>query len=98
MPAYLETLGEGKFIVRGELDFGTVEALWQQANGQFQAYPSVRIDLSAVDRADSAGVALLVEWLREAKARGQSLQFVNTPAQMLAIFRVTDLEDLLPLT
>ena len=97
MPAQFEACGAGAFAVRGELDFGAVEALWRETEERFREQPPLRIDLGGVSRADSAGVALLVEWLREARARGQDLRFVNVPAQMLAIIRVADLEDLLPL-
>ena len=97
MQAHLEAHGIGQFAVQGELDFDTIEVLWREARIKFGKQPFLRIDLGGVRRADSAGVALLVEWLREAKAQSQELCFVNVPAQMLAIIRVTGLEDLLPL-
>jgi phospholipid transport system transporter-binding protein len=98
MPAFLETLGVGLFAVQGELDFDTVETLWREAGARFREQPFLRIDLKAVKCSTSAGVALLVEWLREARTRGQELHFVNIPPQMFAIIRVADLEDLLPLS
>ena len=55
-----------------------------------------RVDLGGVRRSNSAGVALLVEWLREAQQRQQVLLFTNVPAQMRAIIEVVDLETLLP--
>jgi len=50
-----------------------------------------------VQRSDRAGLALLVEWLREARQTGQSVRFFNMPAQMLAMARVSGLDQVLPL-
>lgn len=97
MPAQLEARDTGEFVVRGELNFDSVVPLWQQAAQQFQEQPLLRIDLGQVSRSDSSGVALLVEWLRQAKERKQDLQFVNVPPQMLSIIQVADLDKLLPL-
>jgi len=38
---------------------------------------------------------VLVDWLASAKARGSSLGYEGIPAQMLAIARISNLEDLL---
>jgi phospholipid transport system transporter-binding protein len=48
-----------------------------------------------VQSGDSAGIAVLIEWLATAQARGTTLRYENVPAQMLAIARISDLEDLL---
>ncbi len=53
------------------------------------------IDLSGVTEGDSAGVAVLVELVSVAAASGMGLRYENVPAQMLAIARISDLEDLL---
>ena len=55
------------------------------------------IDLSHVERSDSAGLALLVECLRHARQSGKTIRFFNIPAQMLAIARVSGLDEVLPL-
>lgn len=97
MPAHLEARDTGEFAVRGELNFETVVPLWQQAAQRFQDQPFLRIDLGQVSRSDSSGVALLIEWLRQARERQQDVQFVNVPPQMLSIIQVADLDKLLPL-
>lgn len=96
MRAQVEDLGAGRFAVRGELDLDSVTALWEETRRLFKQQPPSRIDLAGVHRTDSAGVALLVEWLRQAKAQHWELHFVNVPAQMLTIIRVADLDGLLP--
>jgi phospholipid transport system transporter-binding protein len=43
------------------------------------------IDFSGITGVDSSAVALLLEWRREALARGKQLAFVNLPANLLAL-------------
>lgn len=94
--ASLKSNGNGRFQLHGELDFATATELWRESKILFAHNAPVQIDLAGVTRSNSAGVALLVEWLRQAKARQQVLQFINLPAQMNAIIQVADLETLLP--
>jgi len=82
--------------VRGELDFDSVPDVWEMTEPLLAAESIQRIDLSGVRRANSAGVALLVEWLRQARSRQRELVFVNLPAQMEAIVRTVDLDGVLP--
>ncbi len=82
--------------VRGELDFDSVAELWETTEALFTDTPLLHIDLSGVNRSNSAGVALLVQWLRQAHRCQRELLFVGIPAQMCAIIRVADLETVLP--
>lgn len=83
--------------IRGDLDFDSVAELWNATESLFAVAPPSRIDLSGISRANSAGVALLVEWLGQARRQGQELIFVNVPAQMRAIITIADLDTVLPL-
>ncbi|WP_258868027.1 lipid asymmetry maintenance protein MlaB [Alkalilimnicola ehrlichii] len=49
-----------------------------------------------MERADSAGLALLVEWTRVAQMQGQDIRFVKMSPQMQAIAEVSGLQDVLP--
>jgi phospholipid transport system transporter-binding protein len=83
--------------VAGELDFDSVAALWAATRELLATEPIRRIDLGDVRRSNSAGVAILVEWLRQARRHREELVFVNLPAQMRAIVRAVDLEGVLPI-
>lgn len=82
--------------VRGELDFDTVADLWATTEAPTLLEPILRVDLGGVQRSNSAGVALLVQWLRQARRRQVELVFIDVPAQMREIVRVADLEQVLP--
>jgi len=94
--ASLQPGDDGELRISGELSFDTVPALWREANAVFtDARGDVCFDLEAVDRTDSAGLALLIEWVRAAGERGVGIRFRNIPAQLMEIARVSGVEDLL---
>jgi phospholipid transport system transporter-binding protein len=53
------------------------------------------IDLGNVTEGDSAGLAVLIEWLTAARVRGAKLNYEKVPGQILAIARISDVQDLL---
>jgi phospholipid transport system transporter-binding protein len=86
------------YDISGELDMQTVPGLLQAVEGILsQAEGDLYFDLQGVTRSDSAGLALLVEWLQRAGQAQRRIAFRNLPAQMLTISRVSGLERLLPL-
>ncbi len=55
-------------------------------------------DLSAVTEVDSAGLAVMFAWLREAKKRNVELTFCNLPKSLNSLAAVYDVAALLPQT
>lgn len=86
----------GQFRLQGELSLATVSALFASSQEQLAGCPHIQIDLAGVERADSAGLALLAEWARRAALGRQSINFINTPTQMLALAHVSGLDSVLP--
>lgn len=95
--ARLERVAPGTWRLGGELSYETVPAVAPRVAELFSGQEAVEVDLAQVERADSAGVALLVEWMMEANRRGASIRYLNMPPQMLAIARVSSLDRILPL-
>jgi len=88
----------GGFAISGELVFDTVPDLVANGRAMFESDGgTVAIDLAQVTRADSAGLALLIEWRRVALGRGKAVAFKNVPAQMIDIAKVSGLDTLLEL-
>ena len=56
------------------------------------------MDLSQVSSGDSAGLAVLIEWLAAARARKVRLRYTSVPTQILAVARISDIEELLTVT
>ena len=53
------------------------------------------IDFARVTTVDSSAVALLLEWRRQAAARAKTLQFVNLPANLMALARLYGVAELI---
>ena len=96
--AQLRDRGDGRWLLQGELGFDTVPALLEHAGACKPGAGPIRVDLTGVTRADSAGLALLIEWLRESERRGNRISFVNVPVQLMSIARISGLDDILPLS
>jgi len=94
-PATVEALGNGRFKVSGPLDAETVTDLFERGDELFRGATQLDIDLSGVPEGDSAGLALLIEWLRLANHNKQQIVFRNLPSQLAALARISEIEDLL---
>ena len=81
----------------GTLDFDSVVDL--QPVGRdwlLGAGASARLDLAGVTHSSSAGLALLLDWMRVAGGAGKTLHIENMPAYMLALARISGLDAFLP--
>lgn len=88
----------GHYTLKGVLSFQSVPEVLAQHGDLFrEPGQQVTIDLHQVQHADSAGVALLVEWMNLARQSQGELTLTNIPAQMFAITRVSGLDHILPL-
>jgi len=80
--------------VSGELTFATVPAVQDSSPGWFDA-PPADLDLGGIDRMDSAGIALVMEWARRAALAGREMRLVNVPEGLAALAQTTRLSRLL---
>ncbi len=86
----------GRFKLEGELSFVSVLAAMKKTAGLFAVpTPKMVFDLAGITKADSAGLALLLEWLRFASQAGVDLHYVNLPSQLLAMAHVAGVDDIL---
>lgn len=86
----------GRYKLSGDLSFKTAGAVLRDSKNLFGNNQEIVVDLAEVKQADSAGLALVVEWLAQAKRSNTALCFQNIPQQMLSIARTSDLDKLLP--
>lgn len=81
--------------VQGDLNFETTPELFTSAQEAMSKQIPASIDLAAVERVDSAGVALMLDWIRAARARDKTLQFRNVPDHMMSIAELCGVSHLL---
>ena len=89
----MNTFDDGKVILQGALNFETVPAVYQKSRALFRKTDALRIDLKDVSLCDSAGLALLVDWLRLAKQHQVKISFEHLPPQLIAIAKVSGVEN-----
>jgi phospholipid transport system transporter-binding protein len=91
----IEPAGPGRLAVSGDLGFATATDALRAGLDLIGAGQAWTVDLAGITAGDSAGLAVLVEWLSAARARGASLAYVAVPPQILAIARISGLDELL---
>jgi phospholipid transport system transporter-binding protein len=94
-PFGIATTGPDRLLARGELSFATAGQALRDGLALLPSSGRCTIDLAGITSADSAGLAVLIEWLSVASERGTTLAFEAVPAQLRAIARISDLEELI---
>jgi phospholipid transport system transporter-binding protein len=95
----LNVRDDGVVELSGRLTFHTVpEFIARSATFLNSAPAAVTLDLAKVELVDSAGVALLLEWLAQARTRQRALHFVNLPEQTRHLIGVSGLDAAFGLT
>jgi phospholipid transport system transporter-binding protein len=82
----------------GAISFETMAEVLEQS-ARYAARPDLpdrlTIDFSAITGVDSSAVALLLEWRRQAAERGKRLEYVNLPANLLALAELYGVAELI---
>jgi phospholipid transport system transporter-binding protein len=91
----LQDLGEGRFALNGEMTFETAERILLASEEPFEQHTRIEVDLGGVTKADSAGLALLLEWITWANHTVREIRFISMPERVTAIARTTEVEQLL---
>ena len=91
----LQDLGEGRFELSGDMSFETADQIFKSSESSFGQYQALEIDLTKVRKADSAGLALLLEWKAQANQRAGEIKFIGIPDSLVAIAVTTEVSDLI---
>ncbi|MGB5512029.1 MAG: STAS domain-containing protein [Woeseiaceae bacterium] len=91
----LQDLGDGRFALTGEMTFDSAERILKASEKPFEEHTQLEIDLSGVTESDSAGLALLLEWVTWANHTVREIRFVGMPKRVMAIAKTTEVDELL---
>lgn len=89
------------WALQGDVNVNTITAIMIPGYQMIDAAPAgqgLSLNLAGVAQADSASVALLIDWLRHAKNHGKTLSFSNFPTKMKDIIKVSNLQQILHAT
>jgi len=94
----LET-GGGRYALRGWLAFATARVIHEKGRNVILAASTgtgvLEFDCGGLTHTDSAGVAVLIDWLAVAKHRGQRLRYLGISDSVRAIARISEVDELL---
>jgi phospholipid transport system transporter-binding protein len=94
----IEARGNGQYFLAGSLTFANVPNVYAEGNALFDSdTAALTLDLQGIERTDSAGLALLLEWLRNAQQKNKTIRFRNIPPQLQSMIRLSGLDDILSL-
>lgn len=86
---------ESRFRVSGDMTFATTRKLLADSKALFQKSKNLNLNLANVNHADSAGLALLLEWIAEAEQMGGEISIEGMPESLLAIAKLCQMEETL---
>jgi phospholipid transport system transporter-binding protein len=87
--------GDGNFSLKGEMTFATAGDILRDSEQPFEKHTRIEVDLSGVTDTDSAGLALLLEWITWANHTVREIRFTGVPQIIDAIARTTEVDNLL---
>ncbi|MEO7773939.1 MAG: STAS domain-containing protein [Steroidobacteraceae bacterium] len=93
--AHLRREAEDRFTLTGEITFATVPQLSEYGSELLQGSGERHLNLAGVERTDSAGLALLVDWLARAREAGISLHYQSMPKKLRSLAQISEVDELL---
>ena len=95
-PLRIELDGASTLRLSGAMTFATAARALPDGLRRLEGSSGdIAIDCSGVVAADSAGLAVLVEWLAWGRHRGRRIELRSVPRSLIDIARISELEELL---
>lgn len=98
-PASLEiaVTSPGRLAARGVLTFANARGARNDGLQALRASSAhdLEMDCAGITHSDSAGLAVLLDWLAAVKREGRPLRFTNLPQGLLALARISGVEEML---
>lgn len=79
----------GYYTLEGSLTFASIDKQTPKSFKFLKGMDVIYIDLSQVEATDSAGLALMIEWIRLSRMSRVQLRFKNIPEQLLALAKLS---------
>jgi phospholipid transport system transporter-binding protein len=92
----LEQREPGHWLVSGDLGLETAAAMLASGQSAFAGVQDAAVDLSGITDADSAGLAVLIEWVKAARQSGRRIEFSGLPPRLAELARIGGVADFLP--
>jgi len=94
--ATVTAAASGVLALSGELTFATAARALAEARAKLGTDVAT-LDLGGLARADSAGLAVIIALVRDARSRGRALAIARMPAGLAALAQLSDMDKVLGL-
>lgn len=96
-PFEIVVTAPGRFAARGVLSFANARSARSEGLHVLRTSSAreLEVDCSGIAHSDSAGLAVLLEWMAVMKREGRPLCFANLPPGLLAVARISGVEQML---
>ena len=91
---------QGVFSLSGLLDRSSVATIWPERLAEIKqvaAQHAVVLDLQKLTHVDTAGLAWLINLIRDCAAQNTNFSLKNVPTTLLNLAKISDVEGFLPL-
>ena len=89
---------DGEILIltlEGRLDTTTAGQLQETLIPEFDSYKTIRLDFKGMEYVSSAGLRVVLQAEKTAKAKGGSMILCNVSADIMDVFEMTGFSDLL---
>jgi len=93
----IEVTSPGRFAARGALSFANAKRARSEGLHALRTSSArdLEVDCAGISHSDSAGLAVLLDWMAIMKRDGRPLCFANLPSGLLAVARISGVEEML---
>ncbi len=82
----------GQWLLHGELTFASIHGKLVESPPFLRGSKDIILDLAHVTNTDSAGLALMIEWIKITRHQRAQLHFKNVPKQLLNLAKLSGLD------
>lgn len=98
-PAHFEVVvtSPGRFAARGAINFANARSARSEGLHALRTSSArdLEVDCSGITHSDSAGLAVLLDWMAIMKREGRPLCFANLPSGLVAVARISGVDEML---
>lgn len=87
---------DGVLSLVGEIGFDNAGAALEQGQQAIATSKELTIDLGGLTHSNSAGLAIMIEWLATARRHGHSISFKGIPDGLSQLAEVCQVREMLP--
>ncbi|MFZ0552355.1 MAG: STAS domain-containing protein, partial [Steroidobacteraceae bacterium] len=91
------TAAPGRFELRGPLTFANARGARNEGLNALSTSSAhdLEMDCGGITHSDSAGLAVMLDWMAIMKREGRPLRFANLPQSLLAVASISGVEEML---